>query len=147
MEIVGIVLLVAAWVAVIVIWRAVAKGNIPVISVLARFVWNTSCLIGSFIPFIGWLCAKMMIEKDESDRSAKQLAEELADEADEWGSEMMAQSAARTQAEQRRMEEQAELERKIGASIGRAARIHGNQVDIGNKTYNLDDVKKKLNIR
>lgn len=130
----------------LIVFRLVAGGNIPIISPIARFIWNLSCWIGSHVPFIGWICAKLMIEKSESDTALKTDAVQAGEEADDWGAELAAQSLARSQEEQRRIEEQAELERRISKETGKTAHIHGNTVDIGNKTFDLNEVKKELNI-
>lgn len=147
MENLDVVFALARYVIVMIVWRVVAGKNIPFLSPVARFMWNISCLIASYVPFVGWIGAKLMIVDSESEAVAQKSALEISDAADEWGSELAAKSVARSQEEQRRIEEEAELERRISRETGHTARIHGNTVDIGDKTFDLNDVKKKLNIR
>lgn len=131
----------------IVVFRLVAGGKILFLSPIARFLWNMGCLIGSYIPFIGWMCAKLMIVDSESEAMAQKSALEISDAADEWGSELASESLQRSREEQRRIEEEAALERQISQRTGRTTRIHGNTVDIGDKTYDLNKIKKELKIQ
>lgn len=147
MENLDVVFALAGSVIGMIAWRVVAGKKIPLLSPIARFMWNMGCLIASYIPFVGWIGAKLMIVDSESEAMAQKSALEISDAADDWGSELAAKSYARSQEEQRRIEEEAELERRISRETGHTARIHGNTVDIGNKTYDLNDVKKELNIR
>ena len=130
-----------------IIFCVVAHGKIPFLSPIAKFIWNISCLIASYIPFVGWIGAKLMIVDSESEAMAQKSALEISDAADEWGSELASKSLQRNREEQRRIEEEAALERQISQRTGRTARIHGNTVDIGDKTYDLNKIKKELKIQ
>lgn len=141
------ILIIAMPILGLIAFRFVAGGKIPFLSTIAKFIWNISCLIASYIPFVGWIGAKLMITDTDSDVAAQKGAMEISEAADEWGSELAAKSYTRSREEQRKIEEEAELERLISKRTGNTARIHGNTVDIGSKTYDLNDVKKKLNIR
>ena len=141
-----IIITFVAMIVGLIVFRKIAAGNIPLLSPIALFLWNTSCLMGSYIPVIGWICAKMMIVKNEGDAAAQRIAEEIADDADQAFSEAAERKLARIREEERKRQEQEDLERRISKETGLTARINGNQVDIGDKTYDLEDVKRGLRL-
>lgn len=141
------ILIIALPILGLIAFRLVAGAHIPLLSPIARFIWNLSCTIASFIPFVGWIGAKLMIVSDEAEAKAQENAMQISETADEWGADLAAKGYVRAKEEQRRIEEEAELERRISRETGRTARIHGSTVDIGNKTYDLNEVKQELKIQ
>lgn len=131
----------------VIMFRIVAGGKIPLLSPIARFIWNLSCTICSFIPFIGWIGAKLMIVKTKTEATAQVDAMKISEQSDKMGAELAAQCVTRSKEEQRRVEEKAELERRISRETGETAHVHGSTVDIGNKTFDLNDVKNELKLQ
>ena len=144
-DILGSLLVVAVIVGVIV-FRKVAAGNILVLSPIALFLWNMWCLIGSYIPFFGGIFASLMIVKNDADAAAQRQAEEISEMVDEMASEAAERKLARFKEEERERQEKEEMEHRISRETGLTARINGNQVDIGKKTYDLEDVKRGLKL-
>lgn len=141
-----------ACLAVVVLIRILAKQKNP-LGRIAKGFWNIGFKIASIIPFCGWM-SHFIIADTEQEKATKREYQEAGRKVDNAAYDNLEKRARRQQAEQERerikLEERQRMEREITSHLkdkSLPVHVHENTVDIGERTYTVDEIKDKFRLK